>query len=416
MRKRIAGNLAWLLAERAIQVLAGIGIVALLARALGVEGFAQFQYAQSLVLIAASAALVCGAEVVVPRLVADTAPRAQHRLLAHVFLLRGRVALLAYALLLAVLLATLQDGIVVLTAAVLGISILLREPFGVVIAWMQSRTHSRPAVLFGLIALAAKAASVVLLFVAHAQTPSAYAWAFAIESAVLAALLAAYYVRRVAPLRVERDRALLRALFTDGSLFWIGMILMMTTRRVDQLLLKPLVPLAELGAYAASMQLLDNFVLLATVAANAVAPLYIYAQAPLAAVRRNVIRFAVAMTALGTVGGGIIAATAPWIVHLLYGTGFQPAATLLRYAALGAGLVFADVALTLLAIHLRKPRWVAIKWAAVLATTVAVDSVLIPRFGASGAVTGYLIANGMAVVVGCGFLLALRRTQAEHAP
>ena len=58
------------------------------------------------------------------------------------------------------------------------------------------------------------------------------------------------------------------------------------------------------------------------------------------------------------------------------------------------------LALTLLAAHLRKPRWVAIKWALVLATILAWDLVMIPRYGNWGAIAGYAVGNAVAVLVG----------------
>jgi hypothetical protein len=100
MRQRVAPNLAWILLERGMQVSFGIVVVAILARALGPVGFAHFQYAQSLVLIAASFALVCGAEVVVPRLVTASAPHAEaarHALLAHAPIRGRRYRLPAHA-------------------------------------------------------------------------------------------------------------------------------------------------------------------------------------------------------------------------------------------------------------------------------------------------------------------------------
>jgi PST family polysaccharide transporter len=77
-----------MLLDRGAQVLAGVGVVAILARTLGTDGFAAFQYAQSLVFIGASVALICGGEVVIPRLVALSDATRQHRLLVHVFWLR----------------------------------------------------------------------------------------------------------------------------------------------------------------------------------------------------------------------------------------------------------------------------------------------------------------------------------------
>ncbi|CAG2128477.1 hypothetical protein LMG31506_00486 [Cupriavidus yeoncheonensis] len=408
MRRQIARNVVWLLGERALQVTIGIVTVALIARGVGPEGFAHFQYAQSLVLIASSIGLICGSEVVVPRLVASSSPAAQYHLLAHVFGLRAVAAMAGYLLLLLAIVLTGQDAITVHIAAILGLSILLREPFGVVNAWMQAHTDNRAGVTFSLLALMLKGALISSLYLLQTHAVQEYAWAFVFESALLAALLARHYLQRRPRLPASADRALVASLVRSGSVFWIGMMLMFSARRIDQLLLKPRVPLPDLGAYAACMQVLDNFALLATIIASSVAPLAIYAQPTLATARRNVARVAGGMAAIGATGGAIIAVSAPWIVHLLYGGRFDATVTLLRQGALASGLLFADVGLSLFAIHLRKPGWLAAKCLLVLVVTAAVDLATIPRFGAQGAVFGYITGNALAVAAGLGLLLLYR--------
>lgn len=408
MRRKVASNLLWLLADRGLQVIVGIGVVAMLARALGTEGFAHFQYAQSLVFIAASIPLICSAEVVVPRLVAMATPEARHVLVAHVFAIRLSAGIAGYVLMCLWLVASQQPADTWIPAALLGTAVMMREPFGVAIAWMQARTHNRPNVVFNLIALAAKAGLIAALYFAGIELVAAYAGAFAIEPLIASVLLTWYYLSR-APKTVPRhDPALTRELVYDGALFWISFMLMVAARRADQLILKPAVPLAELGTYAATMQILDNFTTLATILAAGVAPLYVFAQRSGIAARRNVLRVAAGMTIMGAAGAIILALCAEPVVHLLYGKAFGETADLLRLAALASILVFADVGLSLLPIYLRKPRWVAIKWGLVLATTVVVDLVAIPHLGARGAVAGYAAANAVAVVFGLILVLRVR--------
>lgn len=408
MRRKVASNLLWLLADRGLQVIVGIGVVAMLARALGTEGFAHFQYAQSLVFIAASIPLICSAEVVVPRLVAMATPEARHVLVAHVFAIRLSAGIAGYVLMCLWLVASQQPADTWISAALLGTAVMMREPFGVAIAWMQARTHNRPNVVFNLIALAAKAGLIAALYFAGIELVAAYAGAFAIEPLIASVLLTWYYLSR-APKTVPRhDPALTRELVYDGALFWISFMLMVAARRADQLILKPAVPLAELGTYAATMQILDNFTTLATILAAGVAPLYVFAQRSGIAARRNVLRVAAGMTIMGAAGAIILAVCAEPVVHLLYGKAFGETADLLRLAALASILVFADVGLSLLPIYLRKPRWVAIKWGLVLATTVVVDLVAIPHLGARGAVAGYAAANAVAVVFGLILVLRVR--------
>ncbi|MDE2203479.1 MAG: oligosaccharide flippase family protein, partial [Burkholderiaceae bacterium] len=262
---KVASNLAWMLAERGLQIGAGIGVVAMLARGLGPEGFAHFQYAQAVVYVAASVALLCGAEVIVPRLVANPEPLAQHRLLIHAFGLRFAAGALGYLLMCIFLVITRPSVDFWLPSLILGVSILLREPFGIVTAWMQAHTRTRPNTLFNVASLTVKLAGVGVLFWLGIRNVPAYGVVFSAESIALAALLAFFYLRRAPHGHTFYDPDLTRKLLASGALFWVSFMCMMASRRVDQLLLKPFVPLADLGAYAASMQILDNFVMLATI-------------------------------------------------------------------------------------------------------------------------------------------------------
>jgi PST family polysaccharide transporter len=278
---------------------------------------------------------------------------------------------------------------------------------------MQAQTDNRAGVAFSLLALMLKGALITALYLSQTHTVHEYAWAFVIESAVLAGLLARYYLQRRPRQPILPDRVLAAGLVRNGSVFWIGMMLMFSARRIDQILLKPRVPLPDLGAYAACMQILDNFVLLASIIASSVAPLAIYAQPTLARARRNVARVAAGMAAIGMTGGILIAISAPWIVRLLYGGRFEATVGLLRQGALASGLLFADVGLSLLAIHLRKPGWLAAKCLLVLVTTAATDLATIPHLGAQGAIFGYIAGNALAVVAGIGFLLLSRESAAS---
>lgn len=412
MKRKVASNLAWMLIERGLQVAGGIGIVAMLARGLGPEGFAHFQYAQAVVYIAASVALICSSEVVVPRLVANPDPVAQHRLLVHGFSLRFAAGMLAYLLMGGFLLVSRQGPEFWVPAMILGLAVLLREPFGIITAWMQAHTQTRPNMFFSVISLAAKAGCVALLFWFGVRSVPAYATAFALEVIISTALLTRFYLARAPRTHVARDPAVIRDLFSNGVLFWVSFMLMMGSRRIDQLLLKPLVPLADFGAYAASMQILDNYVMVATILCSGIAPIYVYAQPTLARARRNIMRIAVGMTVIGAAGALVIAVSAHWIVHLLYGSAFASAASLLQLAALASALIFADVALTLLPIYLRRPRLVAIKWGLVFVVTIAIDIVAIPVLGAYGAILGYAVANLLSVLFGLGVWLREGRSAA----
>lgn len=410
MQRRIAGNVGWMLFDRCAQVLVGIGVVAILARTLGTDGFAAFQYAQSLVVIGASVALICGSEVVVPRLVVLADPVAQHRLLKHVFRLRLLAACCGFLLVCGFLSVSGQGHASWQPALILGIAILLREPSGVVIAWTQAHTRTRPGVLINLASLALKAGAVAALAVMGIHAVNGYAAAFVLEPLMLAVLLGTFYSKYMPRQAVAYDGQLTRQLFRDGSLFWISFMLMMAARRADQLILRPHVPSAEFAAYAAAMQIVDNYTTLATILASGIAPLYVYAREASAGIR-NVLKLAAFITIAGAAGAAPLIVLAPWIVHLLYGAAFAEASSLLRLATLASPLVFADVGFTILAAYLRKPGWIAVKWSLAFLATVAVDLTAIPRFGAEGAILGYAVANVLTTLAGICMWLHARKTQ-----
>ncbi|GAB3625389.1 lipopolysaccharide biosynthesis protein [Pandoraea terrae] len=400
--RNILRNILWMLTERGSQIVGGILVSGLLARSLGAAQFGLFQYGQSLVFLAAALTLLCGSEVVVPRLVGCTEGAQQH-VMAHAFVLRLGGAVLAYAALAVYILLATEPALhgVVLW---LGVGLLFREPFGIVIAWLQARTFNRPSVKANLSALFVKLALIGTLFWLQAPLV-AFAMAYAVEAIVAAALLMIYYQRRVPIAPIRWDPLLLRELLHTGMAFWAGLLLMMIFKRIDQLVLKPLIPLSELGAYAAAMQVTENFVLVAPIIANSLAPQLIFQTTTAGQARRNTWRATWLMIAAGACLGVPIALCAPLIVHLIYGQAFTGAAQILRVSALFGILVFADAALNLALVRRGAGRWVIAKWTcAALAAFVTVYS-LAPHIGALAGVLGYGAGYAAALVLGVWLLV-----------
>lgn len=399
--RTIIRNILWMLTERGAQIVGGIVVSGLLARSLGAAQFGLFQYAQSLVFLAASLTLLCGSEVVVPRLVGK--PEAEQRtVIAHAFMLRLAAAAVAYAAL-AIYVIAFADSELMAAALWLGVALWFREPVGIVIAWLQARTYNRPSVTANLCALGAKLALVAVLFVTHAGIV-AFAVVYAIEAIIAAALLARYYFRHSPATPVVWRRDLLRELLTSGLTFWGGLMLMMLFKRIDQLVLKPIIPLAELGAYAAAMQITENFVLVAPIIANSLAPQLIFQANDNTQARRNTVRAVWLMVAAGASLAVPIAILAPWIVHLIYGAGFAESAQILRVSALMGILVFADAALNLTLIRRGAGRWVVAKWLCAAVIAFVVVRSFAPQIGAMAGALGYGAGYAAALALGIWLL------------
>lgn len=399
--RTIIRNILWMLTERGAQIVGGIVVSGLLARSLGAAQFGLFQYGQSLVFLAASLTLLCGSEVVVPRLVNQPEAR-QRDVMAHAFVLRLGAAAIAYAALAAYVLLFAESDLVAIVLW-LGVALWFREPFGIVIAWLQARTFNRPSVTANICALAVKLALVAVFFATHASM-AAFAIAYAVEALVAASMLLIYYLRTAPASPIVWRRDLLRELLASGMTFWAGLMLMMLFKRVDQLVLKPLVPLADLGAYAAAMQVTENFVLVAPIIANSLAPQLIFQTTDNAIARRNTVRAVWLMIGAGACLAVPVAVLAPWIVHLIYGQAFADAASILRIASLMGILVFADAGLNLALIRRGAGRWVIAKWLCAGAVAFVVVRSFAPQFGVMAGAFGYGAGYAAALALGIWWL------------
>lgn len=416
--KNIGRNIAWLIAERGLQVLGALVITALMARALGPADFGLFQYAQSLVFVASALTMVCGAEVLVPRLTkAITAGQPTHvvQLMRQGLGLRLMGAAAAYTGLMVWCALRPETPTVLLLCAVLGLSLWLREPSGVVIAWSQAQTHNRPVVLIHSVALGLKLLWVGLVCAQGWASPVVLAALLAGESAFVAMLLWRHFARHAMPqaCAVTDHRASfteLTDLARQGLVYFAGLLGMMLMRRLDQIMLKHQTDLDTLGTYAAAMQITDHVLLLASLIAAAAAPQLAYAVKDHRKARRNILGLSLALTAVGTLLAVLLSLLAPFIVRVIYGQAFAATVSLLQWSAWLAPLAFAEAGLNLGLLRQHLARQVAIKWLSAAGVTAVVNTLTLPAMGTLGALTGLACGLGTAI------LFSLRGLHSQDLP
>ncbi|MCY0387577.1 oligosaccharide flippase family protein [Robbsia sp. Bb-Pol-6] len=426
-------NLGWLAAERLTQIGVAIVTSGVLARYLGPDVFGKWQYANTLLTVAAPLTWVCGAEILVPAMVAagareeasrndgrrpdHTAPRPGKKcapgaapdgaplasIMGSAFALRMAVSLTALALVWTLLAAGRAlghaqgpfDPVVAAMLAGLALTLVFREPFGVVSAWLQARTYSRPALLLSLSSALVKALAVFLLARA-ALPPGGFGGVWAVESAVIGLGLLIYQ-RRHAGFRWRVDPALLRHFAAAGSVFWLGLVCMYLFMKLDRLMLQHYVGFAELGRYAAAQQLNENWITLALMLAQTVAPAFVYRVAEPARLRRNLVRLLMLTGATMALGAVVIGACAPFIIRLVFGPGFEHAAAFLRWAAWLSVLAGLEAICNLIVLKYQARYVVLAKWAAALCAACVANLLLIPAFGGFGALAGLAIGYGVAL-------------------
>jgi polysaccharide transporter, PST family len=376
---RAFANIVWLGLERLTQIAVAILISGMLARYFGPDTFGKWQYANTLLLVLSPITWVCGAEILVPTIV-NRPPAQLGTVLGSAFALRLSVSAGALLLTWIGIAAGLTDPLVGAMLAGLAVTMLFREPFvGVINSWLQSMTYSKPQLLTSMSTAIVKAALVYLL-VRAAATPARFGWLWALESAAIGAVLLMYYIRRHGgQLGWHVDR---------GTVFWLGLICMYLFLKLDRLMLERAISFADLGRYSAAQQLNENWITLALMLAQTIAPAFVYRVQEHARLRRNMWRLT-AMTAALMIGGAVVLdLLAGIIIRRVFGPAYEGAIGIFRWAvwlSVPAGIE----AIGNLVVLKYQAKFVLLsKWLLALAVAFVVNLLAIPRLGAYGALVG----------------------------
>ncbi|WP_121308587.1 oligosaccharide flippase family protein [Paraburkholderia sp. BL17N1] len=381
-------NIVWLGLERLTQIGVAIVISGMLARYFGPDTFGKWQYANTLLLVLSPITWVCGAEILVPTIV-NRPPAQLGTVLGSAFALRISVSVAALLLTWLGIALHFFEPLVGAMLAGLAVTMLFREPFvGVVNAWLQSMTYSKPQLLTSMSTAVLKAALVYLL-VRAAAAPARFGWLWALESAAIGAALLVYYVRRHGgKLGWHLDRSLFRHFASAGTVFWLGLIGMYLFLKLDRLMLERTISFADLGRYSAAQQLNENWITLALMLAQTIAPAFVYRVQDAAQLRRNMWRLT-AMTAVLMVSGAIVLdLLAGLIIRRVFGPQFEGAIDIFRWAvwlSVPAGI---EAIGNLIVLKYQAKFVLLAKWLLALAVAFVVNLLAIPRFGAYGALMG----------------------------
>ncbi|WP_233862494.1 oligosaccharide flippase family protein [Paraburkholderia adhaesiva] len=385
---RAFANIMWLGLERVTQIAVAIAISGVLARYFGPDVFGKWQYANTLLLVLAPITWVCGAEILVPTIV-NRPPQDLGTVLGSAFALRIGVSVAALLVTWAGIAMGATDPLVGAMLAGLAVTMLFREPFvGVINAWLQSMTYSKPQLLTSMMTAIVKAILVWLLARA-AFGPASFGWLWALESAVIGAVLVLYFRRRHdGKLGWRVDHALFKHFATAGTVFWLGLICMYLFLKLDRLMLERAISFADLGRYSAAQQLNENWITLALMLAQTIAPAFVYRVQQTAQLRRNLLRLFAMTAVLMVSGAAVLDALAGFIIGHVFGPDFEEATGIFRWAvwlSVPAGI---EAIGNLVLLKYQAKFVLLTKWLLALAVAFVVNLVAIGRYGAYGALAG----------------------------
>ena len=249
MLRKIIKNILLLIVEHGARVVSSLLITAILARQLTIEDYGYFQYALNLVMVFSSFCFVCGAEVLVPSLV-NVDSNNRKKVLLNVFYIRAIASLIAYALL--IVFAFSFDNENFYLFLILGLILILGEPFQIVTAVLQADTNIGSKVKVTLFSLFIKLSLLISLYFLNIKDGCLFSIAWVLEYLSTAlGLFLIFYIKYGNPVG-DFDKKIFLIYLKKGLPFFYSLLAMYLFIRMDMLMLKKLGTEYELGLFSIS--------------------------------------------------------------------------------------------------------------------------------------------------------------------
>jgi len=390
-------NAGWLGADKIVRLGLGLVVGVLIARALGPAQFGLLSFALAVVTVFGAVGALGLESVTVRELVRD--PTNRPHVLGTVFALKlvGSIIAALLVMLVAWLLRP-DDPHVWRISAIVALGQLFLA-FDAIDYVFQSRLQSRYSVMAKNAAFCLVAIVRVVLVVRHASL-EAFAWAIALEYALAGVLLLATYgkVEGIASLRwhVRRDLAV-RLLRSSWALVLSGLVIAIYLR-IDQIMLAAMAGDAAVGVYSVAARLAEVWYFVPMALASSTLPALIQSrERDQAEFTRRTERLFRLMVLLSVAVAVVMTLFARPVVLFLYGREYAGSVVPLIVLAWAGLFVSLGVAREswMLAEGLMTHSFATTVWGAVV--NVALNLVLIPRYGGLGAAVATLAAQIVAV-------------------
>lgn len=399
LQKMIA-NTGWIFFDRLLRMGVGLFVGVWVARYLGPGGYGLLSFAGSYVMMFSAIALFGLESLVVRELV--TYPDERPAVLGTAFIIRLSAGLVSIPLAVVVLMLIRPDDRTTLLLVSLLSSSLLFQAVEVIDLWFQSQIATRCVAIVRMTAFSLSSLGKMVCVMMGASL-IAIAWATAAEALIVCCgLVLAYRLsgERLTSWRFSKDR--FHSMLSGALPMLLSGIVFMIYLRIDQVMLGGMVSAQEMGQYAAAVRISEIWYFVPAAIITAVFPRIVTLKSSNPDVfNAKVQQLYNLLVFLGYVVALPATLLAPWIVQLLFGAAYQPAAPLLS-VLIWAG-VFANLTVV------RNAHFIALDWGKALlwstsagaATNVLLNLLLIPRWGAMGAAIATCISYWVAAHGAC---------------
>jgi polysaccharide transporter, PST family len=399
--RKIIGNMGWLMVDRVVRMGMGLFVGVWVARYLGPARFGTLNFSVAFIALFGTAGTL-GLEMIVVRELLHSTDDTRE-ILGTTLALRTGGSLLAAGLSIGLLrLIQPQDREALLLVSILSLTLVF-QAFDTIDSFFQSQVRSKITVWAKNSAFLIFAAIRVSLI--HIKAPL---WSFAAAGAGEVALGAVGLVfgyhlsgEKIFSWRVSKKRAI-GLLQQSWPVIFSGMAIMIYMR-LDMVMLKMMKGDFAVGLYSAATKISEVWYFIPTAVVSSVSPSIIRAKDNPELFYGRLRNLFSIMTLTACVIGSIVALASHAIVHTLYSNSFSGAAPVLAVHVWASVFVFLgvaqspwDIAKNLLTLSLYRTLAGAV-------INIALNLVLIPRFGAMGAAISTVVAYAISAVFANAF-------------
>ncbi|MBW2467118.1 MAG: flippase [Deltaproteobacteria bacterium] len=405
----VLDNSGWMMGDKVLRQLVGLIVGVWLARYLGPQLFGDYSYAIAMVMIVTPMATLALDGIAIRNMVQDSSSR--EKILGTSFILMLGGGILAFSLAVAAIFwARPDDQLVQWLVGIMAAGTIV-QAFIAIEFWFESQMQWKFTVYAktsAFLLLSLVKISLILL-----QAPLiAFAWASLADTALGSIGLLSVYRQQGFPIRAWRfSRSVAKSLLQDSWPLFLSTLLTMIYLRIDQIMIGNMIGSRELGNYSVAVRISEVWYFIPIVINSSVFPAVVRAEATSEELYyAHLQRLYNLMAFMSYTVAVPVAFFAKDIIQLLFSSAYADAGPLLAiliwtglFTSLGAARNVFIVSKNWTKVHL-------ISIALGCGLNIFLNIILIPEYGAMGAVAATFISYWFAVHGTCFFFTSLRET------
>lgn len=393
--RRYGANTAWLMGEKVLRMFVGLFVGIWVARYLGPDQFGLLSYAQSFVFLFTAIATLGLDSIVIRELVKDKSQR--DVLLGTAFALKLIGSICILPILWVAVQFTSNDSYTNLLIFIIASGTIFQS-FNVIDFYYQSTVRSKYVALANTITLGLSSIIKIVLILNHASL-TAFAIVGVFDSAILGLGLIYFYLTKTkySIKNWKFDKSTAYYLIKSSWPLIFSELMISSSMRIDQIMIKNMLSNTELGLYAAAVRISEVWYFIPMVISSSVFPSIItsYTLKSNEEFKKQKNRFYLLMIIIGIIICSLTTLFSDLIVKLLYGQEYLLSAEALRLIVWVGVIVCFGSAWSKIQITLERQKYLMLFEVFSLSFNILFNYFLIKKYGINGAA----ISTIMAVII-----------------